>query len=113
MIEATVPLPPELWATVPAGDQAALREQLATLRLANRRGAVLVTDERVAERFGAFGDDAERLMYAWSVLFCLPTGLADAPSVGTGTIMQPATLRAYAAEAGFRGVEILPIENDF
>jgi SAM-dependent methyltransferase len=82
-------------------------------RLANPRGAVLVADERVAEQFGAFGDAAERLVYAWSVLFCLPTGLADAPSVGTGAVMRVATLRAYAAEAGFRGVEILPIENDF
>ena len=89
-------------------------EALRTMRrLAGARGAVLVADERVAERFGAFGDDAERLMYAWSVLFCLPTGLADAPSVGTGTVMRPGTLRGYAAEAGFRAVEVLPIENDF
>jgi hypothetical protein len=54
----------------------------------------------------------ERLYYGWSVLFCLPTGIADAPSVGTGTVMRPDTLRRYAREAGFAGVEILPIEHD-
>jgi hypothetical protein len=27
--------------------------------------------------------------------------------------MRPATLRRYAREAGFRDVEILPIQNDF
>jgi hypothetical protein len=27
-------------------------------------------------------------------------------------VMRPATLRHYAGEAGFSGVEILPIEND-
>jgi hypothetical protein len=40
-------------------------------------------------------------------------GLADQPSAGTGTVMRPDTLRRYAREAGFRGVEILPIENEF
>jgi hypothetical protein len=33
-------------------------------------------------------------------------------SVGTGTVMRPDTLRAYAAEAGFSDVEILPMEHD-
>ncbi len=43
---------------------------------------------------------------------CLPTGLADGPSVGTGTVMRQSTLRRYAEEAGYRGIEVLPIEND-
>ena len=76
-------------------------------------GSVVIADERVAETFTAPGDAVERLMYGWSVLFCLPTGLADAPSVGTGTVMRADTLRRYADEAGFRQVEILPIDNDF
>ena len=54
------------------------------------------------------GDDLERLMYGFSVLHCLPVGMADAPSRGTGTVMRPDTLRRYAAEAGFREVEIRP-----
>jgi SAM-dependent methyltransferase len=76
-------------------------------------GSAIIADERVAESFAAPGDDVERLMYGWSVLFCLPTGLADAPSVGTGTVMRPETLGRYAAEAGFDEVEVLPIDNDF
>jgi len=76
------------------------------------RGAVLVMDERVAETFTAPGDMIERMMYGFSVLCCLPTGLAEQPSAGTGTVMRPATLRRYALEAGFGDVEILPIAND-
>ena len=75
-------------------------------------GAVLVMDERVAETFTAPGDMIERMMYGFSVLCCLPTGLAEQPSAGTGTVMRPATLRRYALEAGFGDVEILPIAND-
>jgi hypothetical protein len=70
-------------------------------------------DERLAETFTAPGDTVERMMYGFSVLCCLPTGLAEQPSAGTGTVMRPATLRRYALEAGFGDVEILPIANDF
>jgi 2-polyprenyl-3-methyl-5-hydroxy-6-metoxy-1,4-benzoquinol methylase len=80
--------------------------------LATPVGRVLVADERVAEEFSAPGDDVERLMYGWSALHCLPVGMAESPSAGTGTVMRPATLRRYASEAGFSNVEILPIEND-
>jgi tRNA A58 N-methylase Trm61 len=76
-------------------------------------GSVLIMDERVAEQFTAAGDEVERFMYLSSVLFCLPTGLADAPSAGTGTVMRPAMLQAYATEAGFGDLQILPIENPF
>ncbi len=76
-------------------------------------GAVLVADERVAEAFTAPGDEVERFMYGWSVLHCLPVGRVDPPALGTGTVMRPETLRRYAREAGFSGVEILPVEHDF
>ncbi len=76
-------------------------------------GCVIVADERVGETFSAPGDDVERLNYGFSVLHCLPAGMADSPSAATGTVMRPATLRRYAHEAGFREVQILPIENDF
>jgi 2-polyprenyl-3-methyl-5-hydroxy-6-metoxy-1,4-benzoquinol methylase len=75
-------------------------------------GAVFIADERVAEEFAAPGDEVERFMYGWSALHCLPVGMVEAPSAGTGTVMRPSTLRRYAAEAGFAGVEILPIEHD-
>jgi SAM-dependent methyltransferase len=75
--------------------------------------SLLVADERVAERFTAPGDEIERFMYGWSFLLCLPNGLADEPSVGTGTVMRPDTLRRYATDAGFSRVDVLPIETDF
>jgi 2-polyprenyl-3-methyl-5-hydroxy-6-metoxy-1,4-benzoquinol methylase len=95
-------------------DMARPVDALATARrLLAPGGAVLVVDERVAEHFTAPGDDLERLMYAFSVLCCLPAGLAETPSAATGTVMRPDTLRRYAHEAGFRGVDVLPIEHDF
>ena len=89
-------------------------EVLAALRgMLGGGGTVLVVDERVAEHFVAPGDDVERLMYGWSVLHCLPVGMAEQPSAGTGTAMRPATFRRYAEEAGFSRVDELPIENEF
>jgi SAM-dependent methyltransferase len=82
-------------------------------RLAGDEGAVVVMDERVAETFTAPGDDVERLMYGYSLLCCLADGMAHAPSVGTGTVMRPSTLRRYAVGAGFADVEPLDIDNDF
>ncbi|MGH2385528.1 MAG: class I SAM-dependent methyltransferase [Candidatus Limnocylindria bacterium] len=76
-------------------------------------GSLIVVDERVAETFSAPGDDLERFMYGWSITTCLPDGRSRSPSVATGTVMRPSTLRSYATEAGFGEVEILPIENDF
>jgi hypothetical protein len=52
-------------------------------------------------------------MYGWSVLHCLPVGMAHDPSVGTGTVMRASTLSDYALEAGFRDVQVLPIDNFF
>jgi len=89
-------------------------EVLAAIRsLLADGGTALVMDERVAERFEAPGDDVERLMYGFSVLHCLPVGMADQPSAGTGTCLRPDLLRDYAVAAGFSGMEVLPIENDF
>jgi 2-polyprenyl-3-methyl-5-hydroxy-6-metoxy-1,4-benzoquinol methylase len=75
-------------------------------------GSLLVADERVAETFTAPGTDVERFMYGWSILHCLPVGMAEQPSAGTGTVMRPATLEAYARDAGFGGFDVLPIEHD-
>lgn len=87
---------------------------LASIRTALGAGAsLIVVDERVAETFGAPGDEIERFMYGWSITTCLPDGRSRSPSVATGTVMRPSTLRAYAAAAGFANVEIPPIDNDF
>jgi hypothetical protein len=89
-------------------------EVLRALRgLVAEDGAVIVMDERVADAFTAPGDEIERLMYTYSILCCLPVGLADTPSAATGTVMRADTMRRYASEAGFEDVEVLPIEHDF
>jgi 2-polyprenyl-3-methyl-5-hydroxy-6-metoxy-1,4-benzoquinol methylase len=74
-------------------------------------GALLVVDERVNDTFVAPGDEVERMMYAYSVLFCLPNTLAEPGSAGTGTVLRSAALRRLAEEAGFGGVTILPIDH--
>lgn len=76
-------------------------------------GSVLIADERVAETFAAPGDELDRFNYGWSILHCLPASRAESPSAATGTVLRPATLRSYAAEAGFREVQVLDIQNDF
>lgn len=87
---------------------------LRQIRAARRDGGtVIVMDENVAEEFGAVGHPVERFMYSASVLHCLPVGMAEQPSAGTGTVMRPSTFRSYARDAGFADVEILPIEHDF
>ncbi len=95
-------------------DMARPIEALANLRaMVGEDGAVVIADERVGDTFGAIGDPTERFMYGFSVLHCLPVGMAESPSAGTGSVLRPPVLRRYALAAGFRDVEILPIENDF
>lgn len=74
-------------------------------------GSLVVMDEAVAEAFSPNGDEVERVMYGFSLLVCLPDSLSSPPSVGTGTVMRPATLRRYAEEADFTGFDVLPIEG--
>lgn len=74
-------------------------------------GSVIVMDEAVADTFTPDGDDLERIMYGFSLFVCLPDGLSSPPSVGTGTVMRPSTLQAYAQAAGFATFETLPIEG--
>src|ERR671914_1530195 len=55
-------------------------EALRAMRsLVGNNGAVLVVDERVGEKFKAPSDETERLMYGFSVLHCLPAGMAEQP----------------------------------
>jgi SAM-dependent methyltransferase len=74
-------------------------------------GVVVVMDEAVADAFDPPGDELERLMYAYSLLICLPDSLSTPGSVGTGTVMRQSTLERYAVEAGFSRVAKLPIED--
>ncbi|KRB36671.1 class I SAM-dependent methyltransferase [Microbacterium sp. Root180] len=87
-------------------------EVLKAMRLAVRDGGpVIVMDEAVAHELVAPGDDLERIMYGFSLFCCLPDGLSHEQSVGTGTVMRPGILKRYAQDAGFAGLEILPIED--
>jgi SAM-dependent methyltransferase len=87
-------------------------EVLAAARASLAPGGFLVVmDEAVAEEFAPHGDELERVMYGFSLFVCLPDGMSSPGSVGTGTVMRPATLRRYAEEAGFTGFEVLPIEE--
>ena len=94
-----------------------MNHPVAALRAARESltdtGRVLIADERVAERFSPPGDELERLNYGFSILHCLAVGSLAPDSAGTGTVIRPDTVRRYAAEAGFRRVDVLPIEHDF
>ena len=87
---------------------------LRTMRhLAGEGGSVLVIDERVGDTFSAEGNDVEWMMYGWSILHCLPVSMAEPPAAGTGTVMRADVLRRYAEDAGFRSVDVLPIDHLF
>lgn len=86
----------------------------AMRRLVGSGGTVLIADERVADVFDPTSrDEIERLMYGFSVLHCLPVGMADQPSVGTGTVMRYGVFERYVTAAGFTSIEVLPIDNMF
>jgi ubiquinone/menaquinone biosynthesis C-methylase UbiE len=74
-------------------------------------GAILIGDERVAERFAAPGDEVERLNYGFSVLHCLPATRAEGTAVEAGTVLRPDTVREYAERAGCTST-VLPIAHD-
>jgi hypothetical protein len=69
-------------------------------------GTAIVVDERTGD------PEHERLLYGFSLFFCLPTGMSRQPSAGTGTVMRPDTMRRYAREAGFDDAVVLPIEHE-
>jgi SAM-dependent methyltransferase len=85
----------------------------AARSLLDEGGWVLVADELVGERFAVPAGDHERYAYGWSVVSCLPDAMGDPETAATGAVMRPSTLRSYAREAGFQGVDVLPIETEY
>ena len=86
---------------------------LHTARAALRPGGcVVVLDENVLDTFTPNAPEPERLLYASSVLHCLPVGLAEADSAGTGAMMRPDLLHRYASEAGFTDIQEVPAAPD-
>ena len=76
-------------------------------------GVVLVADEKVAENFQPKGDEIERMMYGWSVTYCLPASMAEESSAALGTVLRPSQLMALAQEAGFSRVDTSNIDAGF
>ncbi|HET6791730.1 MAG TPA: methyltransferase domain-containing protein [Actinomycetota bacterium] len=94
-------------------DMARPVEVLRAVRTAlDDEGTMLVVDERTKKTFSGEPDELEAYFYGWSLFDCLPSGMFEQPSAGTGTAMRPDTLKGYASEAGFEGFEVLPIEHD-
>ena len=73
-------------------------------------GCVIVADELVEDEFTAPASIEERYHYGWSVVACLPAVMGDPDTAATGAVLRPATLRRYARQAGFRDLEVLPVE---
>jgi SAM-dependent methyltransferase len=79
-------------------------EALAAMRALG--GTAIVMDERTGD------PEHDRLLYGFSLFFCLPTGMSETPSAATGTVMRPDLMRRYAREAGFADAVVLDIEHD-
>jgi 2-polyprenyl-3-methyl-5-hydroxy-6-metoxy-1,4-benzoquinol methylase len=73
-------------------------------------GCVIVADELVEDEFTAPASIEEQYHYGWSVVACLPAVMGDPDTAATGAVMRPDTLRRYARQAGFRELEVLPVE---
>jgi SAM-dependent methyltransferase len=85
----------------------------ATRGMLSEGGTLVVVDELAQEEFTAPASDRERHEYGWSVVSCLPGAMGDPETRATGAVMRPSVLRQYATEAGFREVEVLPIDTDY
>ena len=78
-----------------------------------RGGAVVVADEKVADRFTAPGDETERFMYGFSVLHCLPSSMAAPDSAALGTVLRAATVHELTAAAGFDRCAEIDVDAGF
>jgi 2-polyprenyl-3-methyl-5-hydroxy-6-metoxy-1,4-benzoquinol methylase len=68
-------------------------------------GTLLVAEYRTDGEF-------ERFTHLISVVHCLPTAMAEAPSAAMGAVVEPETVLAMAAEAGFAEAAVAPIEHE-
>jgi len=74
-------------------------------------GAVLIMDEAVGETLQENINLIGHFNYNFSVLHCLPQAMGFSGSAGTGAVMSASTLRGYTEKAGFKEMNVLPIEH--
>jgi len=79
--------------------------------LVDTDGAVLVADEKVGDTLEENMNFLGHFLYNFSVLHCLPQAMGFPDSAATGTVLKPSILSKYADQAGYKRVEILPIDN--
>jgi 2-polyprenyl-3-methyl-5-hydroxy-6-metoxy-1,4-benzoquinol methylase len=94
-----------------------LSQPVAVLQLCHellsRDGGVLLMEPNAAEAFSPDATPTERFLYAISLLHCLPVGLSEQPSAGTGTVLRPQTMQRLAREAGFSSVKTIDVNHRF
>ena len=76
-------------------------------------GAVLIADEAVGDGVEENRHFMGRICYNFSVLHCLPQARVFPDSAATGTVMGSRKFERYAKDAGFRRMDVLPVENPF
>ena len=69
-------------------------------------------DERVAKDFSSALAEKDPC-YGFSCMCCLADSKSNPNSVTTGTVMRPQMMKAYAQQAGFKDIEIMPVDHDF
>ncbi len=76
-------------------------------------GHYLCLDVRCAEKLEDMAGPAPTFFYTASLLYCMPTSLAGG-GAGLGACgLHEGKLRQLAAEAGFAGVRLLPVDDPF
>lgn len=76
-------------------------------------GVLLLLEANGADRPAVNAGPAATVLYATSVLYCLPTSLADG-GPGLGTLgLTPQRIREYCGQAGFRLIRTVPQANPF
>jgi ubiquinone/menaquinone biosynthesis C-methylase UbiE len=81
-------------------------------KLAGDIGSILIMEEKVQEKFtGETSNDFEKINYGFSLMCCLADCKSKPHSAESGACLRPSKLEWFAIEAGFRKLEVLPIEH--
>ena len=76
------------------------------------QAVVIVADERADETLVAPSDDpVQRFLAGISPLWCFPQAVGGPDDQPYGAVFRPSHVREVARQAGFSGVEVLPIDH--